>query len=77
MRKTKAMNPGGIRTGRPDTRPDKPAHVAGVRQGNHEGGYKRQPGHLPDDRSTSRRSTGVNPGPKNPISPDMPNLSPA
>ncbi len=68
---------GGIRVGRPDVRVDKAAHVAGVRQGNHTGNFKHQPGHLPDDRSTSRRSTGVNSGPKNPILPDMPNLSPA
>jgi hypothetical protein len=66
-----------IKVGRPHVRPDAVSHVPGVRQGNHEGSYKRQPGHLPDDTSTSRRSTGVYPGPKNPILPDMPNLSPA
>ncbi|MBO0655754.1 hypothetical protein J1792_24130 [Streptomyces triculaminicus] len=67
----------GIRVGKPEVRPDKAAHVPGVRQGNHQGAHKRQPGHQRDDRSSSRRSTGINPGPKNPILPGMPNLSPA
>lgn len=66
-----------IRTGKPHVRLDKAAHVPGVRQGNHEGVVKRQPGHLPDDTSTSRRSTGIAPKSKNPVVPGMPNLSPA
>ncbi|GHG51088.1 hypothetical protein [Streptomyces griseocarneus] len=66
-----------ITVGEPEVRPDKASHVHGVRQGNHKGLYKRQPGHESDDRSSSRRSTGINPGPKNPILPGMPNLSPA
>lgn len=66
-----------IKVGKPDVRPDTLAHVPGVRQGNSEGSYARQDGHLEDDTSTARRSTGVNAGPKNPILPDMPNLSPA
>jgi hypothetical protein len=65
-----------ITIGRPDVRPDAPSHVAGVRQGNRRGNYEQQPGHLPDGRSTARRSTGVNPEPHNPIDPEMPNLSP-
>ncbi|GHH86808.1 hypothetical protein GCM10018793_60170 [Streptomyces sulfonofaciens] len=66
-----------IEVGEPDVRLDAPAHTPGVRQGNHEGLHKRQPGHLPDDRSTARRSTGICPGSRNPILPGMPNLSPA
>ncbi|MEV4442464.1 hypothetical protein AB0K09_26325 [Streptomyces sp. NPDC049577] len=66
-----------IRVGRPHTRIDKSAHVPGVRQGNHQGNYKRQHGHLPDGRSNARRSTGVSPGARNAILPTMPNLSPA
>lgn len=66
-----------IKVGTPDVRTDDTAHVPGVREGNHKGHYKRQPGHTADGRSDSRRSTGIHPGPKNPILPGMPNLSPA
>jgi len=66
-----------IRTGKPDTRVDHSAHTAGVRQGNHTGNFKRQPGHHQDGTSTARRSTGVGDQKRNPILPDMPNLSPA
>jgi hypothetical protein len=47
-----------------------------VREGNSTGNYEKQPGHLPDGRSTARRSTGVRPKPHDPILPGMPNLSP-
>lgn len=67
----------GITVGRPDVEPDKPTHVAGVRRGNHKGLYKRQPGHRRNDRSTARRSTGINARHRNPVDRDMPNLSPA
>jgi len=67
----------GITVGKPDVRMDKPAHVAGVRRGNHRGLYKHQPGHRRDDRSTARRSTGINARRRDPVLPDMPNLSPA
>jgi hypothetical protein len=67
----------GIKTGRPDARPDTPAHIRGVHQGNERGNYERQTGHLPDGRSTAERSTGINPRAHNPIDPSMPNLSPA
>jgi hypothetical protein len=67
----------GINVGKPDVRTDRPAHVRGVRRGNHRGMYKRQPGHRPDDRSTARRSTGINARHRDPVMPDMPNLSPA
>lgn len=66
-----------IRTGRPHARPDTPAHTSGVGEGNALGNYEKQPGHLPDGRSTAARSTGINPGAHDPIDPRMPNLSPA
>ena len=64
-----------IRVGKPDVKPDAPAHTKGVRQGN-EGPYEKQKGHDADGRGTSERSTGVDPGSKNPIDPRMPNISP-
>ncbi|KUJ66527.1 hypothetical protein ACZ90_36015 [Streptomyces albus subsp. albus] len=67
----------GITVGTPDVRPDATAHVRGVRRGGHLGLCKSQPGHLPGDRSTARRSTGINAAHRDPILPDMPNLSPA
>ncbi|SDJ37303.1 hypothetical protein [Nonomuraea jiangxiensis] len=66
-----------IRTGHRDVRPDAPAHVKGVKEGNALGNYDKQSGHLPDGRSTAERSTGINPRKHDPIEPDMPNLSPA
>jgi hypothetical protein len=57
-------------------RPDTPSHVSGVKSGNSTGNYEKSGGHLPDGRSTAERSTGIAPGSKNPIHPDMPNLSP-
>ncbi|MFI1970697.1 hypothetical protein BLA24_05020 [Streptomyces cinnamoneus] len=66
-----------ITRGKPHVHPDKAAHVPGVREGNLTGHYQRQSGHLPDGRSTARRSTGVCSRSRNPILPDMPNLSPA
>jgi hypothetical protein len=65
-----------VRIGQPDVSPDLPSHVEGVNQGNAKGSYEKQDGHLPDGRSTSRRSTGVNAEAMNPIDPSMPNLSP-
>ena len=65
-----------IRVGKADVKHDKPAHVKGVAQGNATGNYEKQPGHLPDGRSTAERSTGVNPKAHDPILPAMPNLSP-
>ena len=62
--------------GVPDVAPDKPSHTRGVRQGNAPGGYEREPGHLPDGRSTARRSTGINATRRDPIVPGAPNLSP-
>lgn len=67
----------GITVGRAHVRPDKPSHTRGVAQGNATGNYEKAPGHLPDGRSTARRSTGINAKARNPILPSMPNLSPA
>ena len=58
-------------------RPDMPAHVRGIPEGNARGNYERQVGHLPDGRRTAAASTGVNPKAREPIDPRMPNLSPA
>jgi hypothetical protein len=64
-----------IKVGKADVKPDAPAHTPGVNQGN-AGRHESQVGHLPDGRSTSERSTGVNAKHQNPIDPRMPNLSP-
>ena len=66
-----------LKVGKPDVSPDAPAHTPGVREGNSKGNYEKQPGHLPDGRSTAARSTGINPKLHEPIDPRMPNLSPA
>ena len=65
-----------IKVGKPDVAPDTPAHTPGVEQGNKTGNYEKMPGHLPDGRSTARRSTGIRAKQHNPILPGMPNLSP-
>ena len=65
-----------LKVGKRDVSPDKPTHVAGVDQGNKVGAYAKSPGHLPDGRSTARRSTGILPKKHEPIDPRMPNLSP-
>lgn len=67
---------GNLRTGRADVSPSLPSHTAGIRQGNRPGGYDKMEGHLDDGTSTAARSTGINPERRNPISADMPNLSP-
>jgi hypothetical protein len=64
------------KTGKPDVKPDTPAHTPGIKQGNSKGNYEKQPGHLPDGRSTAARSTGVSAKKREPIDPSMPNLSP-
>jgi hypothetical protein len=66
-----------LKVGKPDVAPDAPAHTPGIKQGNAEGNYSKQPGHLPDGRATARRSTGINAGNEEPIDPRMPNLPPA
>ena len=66
-----------IRTGKAKVSPTALHHTCGVRSGNTPGGYCREPGHLPNGRSTARRSTGINAVARNPVLPEMPNLSPA
>jgi hypothetical protein len=68
---------GNIRVGKPDVRMDLPSHTDGINQGNSKGNYEKQVGHLPDGRSTAKRSTGINSKSKEPIDPRMPNLPPA
>lgn len=74
-----------IRVGKPQTTPTASAHTPGIRQGN-SGSFESNPGlhptgetgaGRPTGKGTARRSTGINPGPKNPIDPRMPSLSPA
>jgi hypothetical protein len=65
-----------LKTGKGDASPDTSAHTPGVKSGNSKGNYDSQPGHLPDGRSSAKRSTGVNADSHNPIDPRMPNLSP-
>ncbi len=66
----------GIQIGKARAKPTTPTHVRGTRGGNDPGNYARSPGHLPDGRSTARRSTGINAKKRNPLLGEMPNLSP-
>ena len=66
-----------LKLGKRDKPTDAPGHVKGIKQGNSTGNYEKQPGHLPDGRSTAARSTGINAGKREPIDPRMPNLPPA
>jgi hypothetical protein len=75
-----------IRVGKPDTKPDAPAHTPGVSQGNEPGGIEGDPGLYetgetgagrPTAKSTARKSTGINPEARNPIDPNSPSLPPA
>ena len=66
-----------LRTGKPDVDPSLHSHTSGIREGNTKGSYEKMEGHNPDGTSTAARSTGINAEDRNPILPDMPNLSPA
>jgi hypothetical protein len=75
-----------LKVGMPDVEPDAPAHTAGIREGNEPGSFDKDPGLYsadetgagrPRGKGTARRSTGINPGARNPIDPNSPNLSPA
>ena len=77
---------GDIRVGKPDTKPDAPAHTPGIPQGNEPGGIEGDPGLYetgetgvgrPTAKSTARKSTGINPEARNPIDPNSPSLPPA
>lgn len=67
-----------ITVGSPEVSPSRPSHVPGVREGNwpnqsQEGLEARGPLF----RASARRSTGINPGAREPIDPRSPHLSPA
>jgi hypothetical protein len=64
-----------LKVGKPDVKPDTPAHTPGVNQGN-SSPVEKNKGHTRDGRSTAKRSTGVNARHHEPIDPRMPNLSP-
>lgn len=67
-----------LRVGTPHTAPDAPSHSPGVQLGNaprkDDPGFKRIGNQL---KALARRSTGINPEARNPITPDAPNLPPA
>jgi hypothetical protein len=66
-----------LKVGRPDTTPDAPSHTPGIRQGNSP--LVRDPVFIEVDgtlRATARRSTGISPEARNPITPGAPNLPP-
>ena len=67
-----------LKVGTPDTTPDSPSHIPGVRQANSppvlDPGFVKIGTTL---RATARRSTGINPERRNPITPGAPNLPPA
>ncbi len=48
-----------LRLGKPDVSVDLPSRTRGVKQGNSIGNYEKQPGHLPDGKSTAECSTGI------------------
>lgn len=69
-----------LRVGKPQARPDTPAHVPGVPQGGKKGSMRREVGIRPEGplaKGTARRSTGINDQKRNPIDPRSPNLSPS
>lgn len=72
-----------LRVGAAQTRPARPTHVAGVREGNKKGAIHRQAGlHQQHDdprfaKASAARSTGINPRARDPIDPRMPHLTPA
>lgn len=63
--------------GRADTNQEAPSHVGGVREGNAKGNYAKMDGHKADGTASARRSTGINPGSRDPIMAGMPKLTPA
>jgi hypothetical protein len=72
---------GNLRVGKAQVDPAAPAHQRGIRQGNEAPGSVRAHGVHHERRlfatGSAERSTGINPKARNPIDPDMPNLSPA
>ncbi|MEU6421940.1 hypothetical protein [Streptomyces spiralis] len=66
---------GRIRVGKADVRPDTPAHVRGLHQGN-AGPYHRQQGHHKDGTADARRSTGIHWKKHDALLKIMPNIPP-
>ena len=75
---------GNLRVGKPDVEPDRPAHTPGVNYGNEPGGIEGDPGLYytgergqgkPSAKATARAYTSINPEHRNPIDPDMPNVT--
>jgi hypothetical protein len=62
-------------TGKAMIDPDVPSHGSGISEGNAPGSYERQAGYLPDRRSTSMRSTDIDPKAHAAISPTMSKIS--
>ena len=50
---------GDIRVGKPDTKPDAPAHTPGVSQGNEPGGIEGDPGLYETDESFRKAQAGL------------------
>jgi hypothetical protein len=67
---------GQIRTGKPHAKPDSPAHVTGIHEGNAKRAHSRQIGHHDDGTADARRSTGIRPRKHDAILKVMPNLPP-
>ncbi|MEU8547623.1 hypothetical protein [Streptomyces roseoverticillatus] len=66
---------GRIRVGKADVKPDTPAHVRGIREGN-KGPHTRQTGHHEDGTVDARKSTGIHWKKHNSIAETMPNIPP-
>jgi len=66
-----------LKLGKGTVNPDLPSHVPGIQEGNAKGSYEKMAGHNPDGTSSAARSTGINAAAREPIDPNMPNLSPA
>jgi hypothetical protein len=66
--------------GKAEVSPSAPTHVKGIREGNEVGSLRRERGIHPVNAhavATAERSTGINAGKRNSITPGSPNLGPA
>lgn len=81
FKRKKARIYANLRVGKPDVKLTKPSHVRGVREGNKAGRLEKEPGfHKASGglaTGNARRSTGIAAEKRNPILPEMPNLSPS
>ncbi|MFF7725498.1 hypothetical protein [Streptomyces sp. NPDC008001] len=66
---------GRIRVGKADVKPDAPAHVRGIHEGN-KGPRTRQTGHHKDGTADARKSTGIHWKKHNAVAETMPNIPP-